>query len=294
MRARFPTWAVVALGALAVGALSIAVTLAASDPDNWPGWLQPYHRWGWWSVLGLLAAAVALAIWQATRQPPPTEGGHPADAPADARADGKAPRQQQTLRSVVRETVILVVLAILLAVLFKTFLVQAFYIPSGSMEPTLNVSDRVLVEKLSYRFGDVTDGDVVVFVHDLPGVKPESGNPIARFFSGLGQAVGIAPPSSRDFIKRVVGTPGDYISCQQGRLYRNRQVVSEPYVAPSTTTENCTPMTVPAGKLYVMGDNRNHSDDSRAFGPIERSSVVGRAFVRIWPLSHTGRLRRDR
>ncbi len=111
---------------------------------------------------------------------------------------------------------------------------------------------------------------------------------------GLGQAVGIAPPSSRDFIKRVVGTPGDYISCQQGRLYRNRQVVSEPYVAPSTTTENCTPMTVPAGKLYVMGDNRNHSDDSRAFGPIERSSVVGRAFVRIWPLSHTGRLRRDR
>src|SRR6266511_1984509 len=213
--------------------------------------------------------------------------------------DGDKPSQdggkpQQGALAVVRETAVLVVLAILLAVLFKTFLVQAFYIPSGSMEPTLNVSDRVLVEKLSYRFGDVTDGDVVVFVHDLPGVKPESGNPIARFFSGLGQAVGIAPPSSRDFIKRVVGTPGDYISCQQGRLYRNRQVLSEPYVTPRTTTENCTPMTVPAGKLYVMGDNRNHSDDSRAFGPIERSSVVGRAFVRVWPLSHTGRLRRDR
>src|SRR6266498_3042506 len=222
--------------------------------------------------------------------------GTDADAQTDPATRGKdrdGGKSQGPL-AVVRETAVLVVLAILLAVLFKTFLVQAFYIPSGSMEPTLNVSDRVLVEKLSYRFGDVTDGDVVVFVHDLPGVKPESGNPIARFFSGLGQAVGIAPPSSRDFIKRVVGTPGDYISCQQGRLYRNRQVVSEPYVAPSTTTENCTPMTVPAGKRYVMGDNRNHSDDSRAFGPIERSSVVGRAFVRIWPLSHTGRLRRDR
>jgi signal peptidase I len=293
VRARFPTWAVVALAALAVGALSITVTLAASDADNWPGWLQPYHRWGWWSVLGLLAAAVALAVWQATRQPP-TEGGHPADAPADARTDSKAPRQPQTLRSVVRETAVLVVLAILLAVLFKTFLVQAFYIPSGSMEPTLNVSDRVLVEKVSYRFGDVKDGDVIVFVHDLPWVEPESGNPIARFFSGLGQAVGVAPPSSRDFIKRVVGTPGDYISCQQGKLYRNGQPVSEPYLAAGTTTKNCTSVTVPPGKLYVMGDNRNNSEDSRRFGPIDRSSVVGRAFVRIWPLSHTGWLRRDR
>jgi hypothetical protein len=77
VRARFPTWAVVALSALAVGALSIAVTLAASDPNMWPGWLQPYHRWGWWSVLGLLIAAVALAVWQATRQAPTTTPAPP-------------------------------------------------------------------------------------------------------------------------------------------------------------------------------------------------------------------------
>jgi signal peptidase I len=224
----------------------------------------------------------------------PAGGGPPPDAPADARNDGKAPRQPQTLLSVVRETAVLVVLAILLAVLFKTFLVQAFYIPSGSMEPTLNVSDRVLVEKVSYRFGNVRDGDVVVFVHDLPGVAPESGNVVTRFFSDLGQAVGVAPPSSRDFIKRVVGTPGDRISCQQGKLYRNDRPVSEPYLAPGTTTQNCTPTTVRPGQLYVMGDNRNNSEDSRTFGPIARSSVVGRAFVRIWPLSHTGWLRRDR
>lgn len=221
-------------------------------------------------------------------QPPPT------DPTADAGADGKAPKRPQTLLSVVRETAVLVVLAILLAVLFKTFLVQAFYIPSGSMEPTLNVSDRVLVEKVSYRFGDVRDGDVIVFVHDLPGVEPESGNVVTRFFSDLGQAVGVAAPSSRDFIKRVVGTPGDRISCRQGRLYRNAQPVSEPYLAPGTTTDNCTPTTVRPGQLYVMGDNRNNSEDSRTFGPIDRSSVVGRAFVRIWPLSHTGWLRRDR
>jgi H+/Cl- antiporter ClcA len=77
MRARFPTWAVVALAALAVGALSIAVTLATSDADRWPGWLQPYHRWGWWSVLVLLAAAVALAVWQAVRHPPSTTSPAP-------------------------------------------------------------------------------------------------------------------------------------------------------------------------------------------------------------------------
>jgi signal peptidase I len=161
------------------------------------------------------------------------------------------------------------------------------------MEPTLNVSDRVLVEKVSYRFGEVKDGDVIVFVHDLPGAEPESSNPVTRFFTSLGQAVGVAPPSDRDFIKRVVGTPGDRITCQQGRLYRNGRPVNEPCLAPGTTTENCTPTTVPAGKLFVMGDNRNNSEDSRTFGPIDRSTLVGRAFVRIWPLSHTGWLRRD-
>src|SRR6266498_2147963 len=165
--------------------------------------------------------------------------------------------------------------------------------PSRSMEPTLNISDRVLVEKVSYRFGEVKDGDVIVFVHDLPGAEPESSNPVTRFFTSLGQAVGVAPPSDRDFIKRVVGTPGDRITCQQGKLYRNDHQVSEPYLAPGTTTENCTPTTVAAGKLFVMGDNRNNSEDSRTFGPIDRSTLVGRAFVRIWPLSHTGWLRRD-
>jgi signal peptidase I len=195
----------------------------------------------------------------------------PADPPREPPAvtDAEEPdKKQPGLLAVVRETVVLVALAILLAVVFKTFLVAAFYIPSGSMEPTLNVSDRVLVEKVSYRFGDVQDGDVVVFVHDDPGFAPSGpSNPVARFFSSLGQAIGLVPPSDRDFIKRVVGVPGDEISCD-GHLL--------------------------PGQLYVMGDNRTNSQDSRAFGPIDRSDVVGRAFVRIWPLTHMGWLRRDR
>jgi len=221
----------------------------------------------------------------------------PADPPGDppsGQAGEEADKRQPGLLAVVRETVVLVALAILLAVVFKTFLVAAFYIPSGSMESTLNVSDRVLVEKVSYRFGDVQDGDVVVFVHDDLGLEPSgSSNPVARFFSSLGQAIGLVPPSDRDFIKRVVGVPGDEITCD-GHLQRNGKPVDEPYLDPGVTTEGCKPMTVPAGKLYVMGDNRTNSQDSRSFGVIDRSDVVGRAFVRIWPLTHVGWLRRDR
>jgi signal peptidase I len=190
--------------------------------------------------------------------------------------------------------VVLVVLAVLLAVVFKTFLVAAFYIPSGSMEPTLNISDRVLVEKVSYRFGDIEHGDVVVFVHDEAGAEPAGpGNPVAGFFSSLGQAVGVVPPSDRDFIKRVIGLPGDTIDCD-GKVIRNGEKLAENYLPAGVTTTGCEETKVGPGELYVMGDNRTNSQDSRAFGVIRRSDVVGRAFVRIWPLTHTGWLRRDR
>jgi signal peptidase I len=208
----------------------------------------------------------------------------------------KEDERQPGLLAVVRETVVLVALAVLLAVVFKTFLVAAFYIPSGSMESTLNISDRVLVEKVSYRFGDIEHGDVVVFVHEEPGFEPDGpSNPVTGFFSSLGQAVGVVPPSDRDFIKRVVGLPGDTIECKRGALYRNDQKVSEPYLDAGTRTDNCDKQTrIRAGELFVMGDNRSNSQDSRTFGVIRESDVVGRAFVRIWPLNHIGWLRRDR
>jgi signal peptidase I len=207
----------------------------------------------------------------------------------------KEDERQPGLLAVVRETVVLVALAVLLAVVFKTFLVAAFYIPSGSMESTLNISDRVLVEKVSYRFGDVQRGDVVVFVHDEAAADSTGpSNPVAGFFSSLGQAVGVVPPSDRDFIKRVVGLPGDTINCRGGQLVRNGKPVDEPYLDQGTQTDSCERTTVPPGQLFVMGDNRGNSQDSRSFGPIEREDVVGRAFVRIWPLNHIGWLRRDR
>lgn len=225
--------------------------------------------------------------------PPPS----PADAPPEVEAPPyhKEDERGPGLLAVVRETVVLVALAVLLAVVFKTFLVAAFYIPSGSMESTLNISDRVLVEKVSYRFGDVQRGDVVVFVHDEPGARPAGpSNPVTGFLSSLGQAIGVVPPSDRDFIKRVVGLPGDTINCRNGGLYRNGEPVPEPYLNPGTETQSCTRTTVGPGELYVMGDNRSNSQDSRVFGPIKRSDVVGRAFVRIWPLTDIGWLRRDR
>jgi signal peptidase I len=226
----------------------------------------------------------------------------PPPAPADPRpAEDETPpyhkedERQPGVLAVVRETVVLVALAVLLAVVFKTFLVAAFYIPSGSMESTLNISDRVLVEKLSYRFGEVEHGDVVVFVHEEAGLEATGpSNPVTGFFSGLGQAVGVVPPSDRDFIKRVVGLPGDVINCRDGQLMRNGNPVPEPYLDQGIRTDSCKQTRVGPDELYVMGDNRANSQDSRSFGPIKRSDVVGRAFVRIWPLNHIGWLRRDR
>jgi signal peptidase I len=227
----------------------------------------------------------------APADPTPPEPEPKAETPPYHKEDERQPG----LLAVVRETVVLVALAVLLAVVFKTFLVAAFYIPSGSMESTLNISDRVLVEKVSYRFGDVQHGDVIVFVHDDPGFAPTGpSNPVAGFFSSLGQAVGVVPPSDRDFIKRVIGLPGDTITCRGGTLYRNNRPVQEPYLDQGTVTEGCKPTKVAPGELFVMGDNRGNSQDSRSFGTIQRDAVVGRAFVRIWPLTHVGWLRRDR
>jgi signal peptidase I len=172
---------------------------------------------------------------------------------------------------------IVVVGAVVLALLVKTFVLQAFYIPSQSMATTLETGDRVLVNKLAYTFGDVSRGDVVVF--ERPPTETTSNIP--------------------DLIKRVIGLPGESLVIKDNTIYVDGSALEEPYLEPGTVTSTeaapnkCTdadPCEVPEGMVWVMGDNRPDSKDSRFFGPIEESTIVGKAFVTIWPLDRLGGL----
>ena len=186
------------------------------------------------------------------------------------------PRHKSRLRSFA-EWGAVVVGAIVIALLVKTFLFQAFYIPSGSMEPTLSKNDRVLVNKLSYDLHDVNRGDIVVFKRP----PEEQGN-------------------IEDLIKRVIALPGETITFSEGMVFVDNREVSESYVLEQNSTDafvenipNCEGSTafgctVPDGRVFVMGDNRRDSRDSRFFGPIEESSIVGRAFLKIWPITGIG------
>src|SRR4051794_27321492 len=187
--------------------------------------------------------------------------------PAPNAPSGAKKRGGRDSARVAAEWIGLVVLALVIALLIKTFLFQAFYIPSESMVPTLKVGDRVLVNKLSYKFHDVHRGDIVVFK---------------------------APPAARsdgidDLVKRVVGLPGDTVEARDdGRIYVNDRLLDEPYLPKGTLTTNLPPTKIPAGHLFMMGDNRVASRDSRYFGPIKESAIIGRVFVRIWPPKSIG------
>ncbi|MEO6987523.1 MAG: signal peptidase I [Aquihabitans sp.] len=183
------------------------------------------------------------------------------------------------LRNLV-EWVAVIAGAVVLAVVVRTFLFQTFWIPSGSMAVTLETNDRVLVNKLSYQFGDPSRGDVVVFERP-PG---ETG-------------------AIKDLIKRVVAKPGEHIAIHDGSVWINGSQVTESYTngKPSDPMVECsgganagieTPegLLIPEGHVFVMGDNRTNSHDSRCFGPIAEDSIVGRAFLILWPPSKAGGL----
>ena len=178
------------------------------------------------------------------------------------------------------------VIAFVVALLIKTFLLQAFYIPSASMEPTLVEGDRVLVEKLSYRWGEPERGDVVVFEKEFGAILPTEDDP---FWEDIGSALkglfGFPTGGTQDFIKRVVAVEGDTVEGREGRVYVNGEAVDEPYLAEGTETSPFSAVTVPKDMIFVMGDNRGNSDDSRAFGPIPVDEVVGHAFLLLWPPS---------
>lgn len=184
----------------------------------------------------------------------------------------------------------LLLTALAVAVLVKTFLIQPFYIPSRSMEPTIQVNDRVIVNKLAYQLGELERGDVVVFLNPaLTDEELEESFPEAVIRSVL-EAVGIRTRGADDLIKRVVALEGDTVEVVDGHLEVNGEAPEESYLAVGEDMGDFGPETVPAGHVFVMGDNRNSSLDSRTFGPIPVDEIIGEAFLRIWPLDRLGSL----
>jgi signal peptidase I len=191
-------------------------------------------------------------------------------ASAASTAGPLRPRRKRSQWRFVRELAVIVVVALLASFLVKAYLVRSFWIPSGSMMNTLLVNDRVLVNELVPGVVPLRRGDVVVF-RDPGGW--------------------LGPAGDGDLIKRVIGLPGDTVSCcdAQGRLSVNGHPVDEPYVVLRPGSDRVAAedfeVTVPAGRIWVMGDNRYASADSRAHGTVPESDVIGRAFVTMWPLS---------
>jgi signal peptidase I len=203
----------------------------------------------------------------------PGEAGPGEADPAGARSDGARSRRRRPWWRRLAETAVTIAVAVLLAVLVRTFGFQTFYIPSSSMVPTLGVYDRILVQKAFFTWHDVRQGDIVVFSHppldDCPG------------------------PQNGDLVKRVIALPGQTIYSSGNNIYVNGRLLPEPYLPrydplglpiPDATRQH--PYRVPPGDFYVLGDNRAISCDSRYWGPIKGSSIVGKAILVWWQNSH--------
>ncbi len=178
------------------------------------------------------------------------------------------PRKLNTVRwRAIREWVGVVVVALIAAFGIRATLLQTYFIPSESMTPTLEVGDRLMVYKLAFRLGDVDRGDLVVFK------RPPALDNIEL----------------KDFVKRVVGLPGETVSAANSVLFIDGEPLEEPYLPHQTWTQDFTAIEVPPDHVFVMGDNRVNSRDSRVFGPISEDLLVGEVFIRLWPLNAFGR-----
>ena len=192
------------------------------------------------------------------------------------------------VRSFWKELPFLIVVALVVAVIIKTFLIQAFFIPSASMHDTLLEGDRVMVNKLAYRFGEPHRGDVIVF--DSPLVAHDQTESfLGRVVRNVGEALGLSTPESA-LIKRVIALGGETIEIKGNRIYIDGVAIDEPYLTRPVNMDAFGPLTIPQGYVFVMGDNRNQSEDGRVFGPIPDSDIIGRAFVRVWPPGRWGGL----
>lgn len=193
-----------------------------------------------------------------------------ADVPVRAVEEEDDEQEESSLLKDLLEWAAVLVAAVALALVFKAFLFQAFWIPSESMESTLQLQDRVLVNKVSYRLHDINRGDVIVFKR--PDLSPED--------------------DVKDLIKRVIAVPGESIEGRDGVIYIDGDRLIEPYLQATvaSTSFDFGPIPVEEGMLFVMGDNRERSYDSRYFGTIPQDDVRGRAFILFWPLDRIGGL----
>lgn len=231
----------------------------------------------------------------------PTNGARPLPGRAERRRLAQKVKRKRR-RSAMKEIPLLITVALLIALVLKTFLVQAFVIPSGSMEQTIRIEDRVLVDKLTPWFGSKPQrGDVVVF-KDPGGWLPQEEKPKEDDPIGVKQVkqgltfIGLLPSDDeRDLIKRVVAVGGDTVKCcdQGGRVTVNGVPLNEPYLHPGNVPSTMKfDVTVPEGRIFVMGDHRSNSADSRfhldeeGSGTVAEDQVVGRAVVIAWPLDH--------
>ncbi len=214
--------------------------------------------------------------------------GDPARPLSDATTTAAGGFEERRRRRFVGSTPFLILVALGVAILVKTLLVQAFYIPSESMLPTLQVGDRVFVNKLA----GVERFDVVVFENPNGGEAPDRGV-VGGFLHWLGEGIGVARPEHEDYIKRVVGLPGETVEIRENVVYVDGVELDEPYLTNGARACNGDygPDQVPADALFVLGDNRCNSGDSRfGLGYVPVRKVVGQAFVIIWPPSHLGGL----
>lgn len=215
--------------------------------------------------------------------------GFEPEPPDEPRSDGSASdKAAKKRRSFWAELPGLLLTALVIAVLIKTFLVQPFWIPSESMLDTIHVNDRVMVNKLAFRFGEPERGDVVVF-RDPAEPEIEESIPEAVVRSVL-EAVGIRTRGRDDLIKRVIGLPGETLTVSENEVHIDGVAIAEPYLDDSVVMPDAGPFEIAEDEVFVMGDNREFSFDSRRFGPISYDSIVGRAFVIIWPVSNFGGL----
>ncbi|MQA28071.1 MAG: signal peptidase I [Micromonosporaceae bacterium] len=231
---------------------------------------------------------------------PPQPEPEPEDAPRPGRSRHRSSRRRRQL-PLWQEVPLLLVAAFCIAVLIRTFLLQAFYIPSESMVATLKVDDKVLVNKVVYDVRDPARGEIIVFRGTdrwapEPDHAPASDDLPSKAGRVLADLVGISQPGEKDFIKRVIGLPGDTVACcdAQGRVTVNGVALDEPYIHQNSpldipaSEEVCRsrqfdPVTVPKGHVFVMGDNRGVSLDSRCQGPVPIENIIGRAFLVVWP-----------